>query len=186
MQTKQEISNRNYERRRERRIEQGLVTKFPTLANRQLAEKGKKYCPGCKQIKALDKFSTMKVRNKVASHCRECSKGMLSKYNQSIEGKKVNHDRYIRNKIKTKDTVLRRRFGISYEEYQTLLAKQNNCCAICKRSEKDNKKMLAVDHCHKTNKIRALLCSSCNICLGFIEKNNLDIHNISAYLDAHK
>lgn len=45
-----------------------------------------------------------------------------------------------------------------------MLNLQNKVCYICK---KDNKgKTLCVDHDHKTGKVRALLCSSCNKALG--------------------
>ena len=62
---------RKYERRRERRIELGLLTRFPTLANRQLMAEGKKYCPTCKQILDISEFSTMNVRKGISSHCKK-------------------------------------------------------------------------------------------------------------------
>ena len=49
---------------------------------------------------------------------------------------------------------------------------QNNKCLIC-GNEQDGKD-LAIDHCHTTNKVRGLLCNSCNLGLGCF-KDNLDI-----------
>lgn len=51
-------------------------------------------------------------------------------------------------------------YGLTVNEYNALLAAQNGLCAIC--SNPPNGKRLAVDHDHKTNKNRALLCSHCN------------------------
>ena len=51
-----------------------------------------------------------------------------------------------------------------------MLSNQSGHCAIC--INKDKRK-LAVDHCHKTGKIRGLLCSNCNQGLGMF-KDNLD------------
>lgn len=50
---------------------------------------------------------------------------------------------------------------------QTLLRKQNYRCAIC-RAKKPGvlTKRFALDHCHKTNKIRGFLCRKCNVALG--------------------
>ena len=56
---------------------------------------------------------------------------------------------------------------------------------ICGKTPEENGKMLAVDHNHITGKNRALLCSSCNICIGFIEKNGLDINIISKYISKY-
>lgn len=39
---------------------------------------------------------------------------------------------------------------------------QNACCAICKKPEKHFAKRLAVDHNHKSGKVRGLLCFRCN------------------------
>lgn len=64
--------------------------------------------------------------------------------------------------------MLKKQYGISLEEYNELLLKQNNKCAICGNFEtqRSNPKgkidSLRVDHNHKTNKIRGLLCSKCN------------------------
>lgn len=62
---------------------------------------------------------------------------------------------------------------ISKNYYNDLLIKQNHVCAICKNPETItngvkslNKKRLAIDHCHKTMKIRGLLCHKCNVSLG--------------------
>lgn len=77
------------------------------------------------------------------------------------------------------------KFGMTYEEYELLLKSQNNCCDICGKSPKKNGKMLAVDHCHRSKKNRALLCSSCNILIGFIEKNQIPFDKITDYLEKH-
>lgn len=71
------------------------------------------------------------------------------------------------NKIKTM-------YGIDISEYNNILAKQNGRCAICGKSKDEFKRNLAVDHDHKTNKVRGLLCDNCNPLLGHA-KDNIDI-----------
>lgn len=51
--------------------------------------------------------------------------------------------------------------------YDRLYKFQNGTCAICQRATGKTKR-LAVDHDHKTNDIRGLLCSNCNRFLGHI------------------
>lgn len=63
--------------------------------------------------------------------------------------------------------------GCTENDYQELLAGQNFVCAICS-STNPNGRRLAVDHDHKTGKIRGLLCQACNRALGLL-KDNLDI-----------
>lgn len=60
---------------------------------------------------------------------------------------------------------LRRAYGITVEEYEELLDRQDGVCAICKGTNVDSRR-LHVDHCHRTNKVRGLLCFRCNTLLG--------------------
>ena len=69
-----------------------------------------------------------------------------------------------------RDKQLKKNYGISASEYDSLFDLQQGKCAIC-RSEETIKRRgklmkLAVDHDHATGKIRALLCANCNILLG--------------------
>lgn len=57
-------------------------------------------------------------------------------------------------------------YNITRKEYDLLLQKQNSKCAICQRERDTMKKRLAVDHDHKTGKVRGLLCNNCNSALG--------------------
>lgn len=58
---------------------------------------------------------------------------------------------------------LLRCFGITVEQYDELLKAQQGCCAICDRTDADQRgHRLHVDHNHKTREIRGLLCGSCN------------------------
>jgi hypothetical protein len=69
-----------------------------------------------------------------------------------------------------KNMFLKRQYGITIDCYSEMLAAQDGCCAICAKPEATEIKgkvvALAVDHCHKTGAVRALLCSSCNTALG--------------------
>lgn len=69
-----------------------------------------------------------------------------------------------------KNSSLKRNFNITYADYLALLTKQNNRCEICK-SLNSSKKHFHVDHCHKTGKVRGLLCRKCNTGLGFFDDN---------------
>lgn len=76
------------------------------------------------------------------------------------------------NKLRTKDLALKRLFGIDLKEYNEMLLKQNNSCAICQKQHADKaKRTLAVDHCHKTGEVRGLLCTNCNLALGNFKDN---------------
>ena len=67
--------------------------------------------------------------------------------------------------------ILKKR-GITFEQYNEMLAVQDNKCAICLKIEtckdprNDYVRRLSIDHCHITNKTRGLLCSNCNSGMG--------------------
>lgn len=93
-----------------------------------------------------------------------------------IKGKKS-----IKDPLKTYDTKIKRIFGISLNDYNELLKKQNEVCAICGNKEKNGKK-LSIDHCHATKKVRGLLCGSCNRALGLLKDNTLFLQKAIEYL----
>jgi len=74
------------------------------------------------------------------------------------------------------------KFDISPEEYHNKLIQQNNVCDIC--NEKCNQKeMLSLDHNHKTNQIRGLLCSACNMALGGFRDSKKILSSAINYLE---
>jgi hypothetical protein len=76
-------------------------------------------------------------------------------------------------------------FNITLEQYEDMVKSQGDCCAICGKHRTKNGKRLAVDHCHATGNVRALLCSLCNKSLGgFKDDINMLIKAIE-YLKKH-
>ena len=84
----------------------------------------------------------------------------------------------------TKKTVLKKRYGLSYEKYQEMIKNQNNQCAICHKHQSELKQILCVDHDHNTNKVRELLCNECNVALAAFE--NFDNRPFLEYLKKHR
>lgn len=72
-------------------------------------------------------------------------------------------------------------YGMTLEDFNTLLEKQDSSCAIC--STKDfGKKGPHVDHNHETGKVRGLLCRGCNLALGMIKDNAQTAESAAKYL----
>lgn len=79
-------------------------------------------------------------------------------------------------------------YGLDHEDYLVMLEKQNHVCAICGNPETVKNpsgaiKPLAVDHCHKTEKVRGLLCTRCNIALGNFKDNVNILQSAINYLN---
>ena len=88
-------------------------------------------------------------------------------------------------KLNEKNKWLKRKYGITLKERNVILKKQNNKCKICfyKFNENEFKSIACVDHCHTTNKIRGLLCRTCNAGLGYFKDNIETLTKVITYLE---
>ena len=89
-----------------------------------------------------------------------------------------------------KESDLLRKRKITKDEYFKLLEKQKGKCAICEREETHLGRSgqvvpLAVDHCHKCDTIRGLLCQSCNTAIGKCGDDIAIIQSAIEYLKKH-
>ena len=82
---------------------------------------------------------------------------------------------------------LKLKFNITEADYERMMSEQDGKCAICFRTEPTGRwKRLAVDHCHKTNKIRGLLCDKCNRGMGLLEDSVELLQSAVNYLKERK
>ncbi len=117
-----------------------------------------KVCSKCKKRKFLSKFAKQKAgKYGVTRICKECCKKYQKKQRK-------------RNPVPDMKYNLGKKFGITPNDYFKLFKKQKGKCAICGKHQINFNRRLAVDHNHKTNEIRGLLCVNCNSKLGWFEK----------------
>lgn len=91
--------------------------------------------------------------------CTKCRKNRSERFYTSSRGKVCSSCRKSSRRQASRNARLQATYGLSAEDYQRLLRAQDGKCAICLETRKTN---LAVDHCHKTEAIRGLLCARCN------------------------
>ena len=62
-------------------------------------------------------------------------------------------------------------YGITTEDYDEMRESQGYACKLCgiNETESSGKGLLHIDHCHRTGKVRGLLCSNCNTALGLLQ-----------------
>jgi len=98
-----------------------------------------------------------------AKRYREANRLKLNEYSKKYYAENV------LNNLKSKRYNLQR-YGISFEDYESMVLEQKGLCAICNQPETKtlNGKVvrLSVDHDHFTDEVRKLLCSRCNLLLG--------------------
>ena len=115
--------------------------------------------------------STRKYRSNGA--CVECQKKRAEAWQKS------HLDRVREHRRKTK---LKRKYKLTPEQYDSMLAAQGGHCAICPCTPRKNGKRLAVDHDHRTGRIRGLLCSDHNRALGLLGDSSQLCLRAAAYL----
>jgi hypothetical protein len=136
--------------------------------------------------KAYQKEYNLKNRDKILAQRRAHYHKNKDKITEQ-KRKSYDYEKY-------KDRRLRRTYGISLDDYKEKLKEQNNCCACCGLSVEDlpsfnsqhNKKVLVVDHCHTTGKVRDLLCNRCNTVVGLCDESLFLVRLIGEYIEKHR
>jgi hypothetical protein len=123
-----------------------------------------KICSKCDQRKDVALFNKAKqCVGGVRPECKECE-SKLSSLNQK-KRRATNPDTF-------RNSALKQKFGITFSVYELMLEDQGYACAICQNKSPGKKnRYFCVDHCHKTGRIRGLLCYSCNAGLGLLGDN---------------
>jgi Recombination endonuclease VII len=84
------------------------------------------------------------------------------------------------SRLRSTKSQLKTAYGLTMEDYDRMLARQQGACAICKRKTLQR---LCVDHCHLTNMVRGLLCRRCNVGLGHFEDDARLLHEAATYVE---
>ena len=116
--------------------------------------------------------------------CKECLKPI--KADIAVKYREASPEKV---KATNKNGHLKRKYGITLEEYKKILENQKHLCLICNQPEtrkhKGNKVDLVVDHCHKTGKFRGLICDSCNVGLARFKDNPEILQGAINYLNEY-
>lgn len=84
-----------------------------------------------------------------------------------------------------KKSILKHQYGLTVEEYQKMIDKNNSACYICDevKTGTNCRNGLCVDHDHKTGKNRGLLCHSCNRAIGLLGDSIEKLKKAIIYLE---
>ena len=101
-----------------------------------------------------------------------------------------NRDYKIKYPDKYQNSRLKHHYGITLDQYRALNDAQGGKCAICRKEEHrftsgspTKVNQLAVDHCHKTKRVRGLLCAHCNSAIGHVRDDPEILRVMIEYLE---
>jgi hypothetical protein len=129
-------------------------------------------CNKCDLEKDIDEFYGHKNRSTPSRICKKChnQRGKLYYENHKEKFQLLGQ----RSKL--------RRYGITLEEFDAMLAAQGGHCAVCERTCNDDGSRLCVDHDHKTGEIRGILCRRHNAILGLADDDVQAFTRLAEYL----
>lgn len=144
-------------------------------------DKGDKYCRICQTVRPLSGFSKACGGDGYTSRCKTCTSADR-KADAGIKSRRPRHNR---------KSALWRRYRMTIEEWEVLFHKQGGLCAVCGVEEqawKDDSscRRLCVDHCHKSGRIRGLVCGPCNRSLGMMEDCPERFRKAATYLEGFR
>ena len=141
-----------------------------------------KQCSKCKEIKEHADFHKCKTHlygKGLSYYCKACA----NKNSREHHSRRVKEDESFR--LQKKNNYIKSRHGITLQEYKARLAQQQYTCAICRVKLSDGDPNVHLDHCHKTGKLRAFLCTNCNRGLGHFQDSIDNLQSAINYLISH-
>jgi hypothetical protein len=181
------------------------------MAQRQARVVGnKKTCLGCKRLLPKERFGPQEKGILGRSpRCRECANEAAVAIRQRFRDQvkvpvaekrcsvcrktKKPEDFYASNyskdglnwqcKVCHRTSYRAAKYGLTVEELKSMEKAQGGKCAACGLSMTRMQKGPHVDHCHKSGKVRGLLCSPCNVTLGHVRDDPRVLRALAAYLE---
>ena len=163
-----------------------------------------KTCRRCKEQKPITDFPMRKakttrkghyLRARRSSYCKECESYYGTLWSKKPENlnKRRKVSRESRKRCRQRNLTATRekernhqrkqflkKLGLTMTDIERMLQEQNNRCAICGVSNP-----LRVDHCHKTGKVRGLLCDKCNMGIGLLQDDSNILRAAAEYIERH-
>lgn len=175
------------------------TTAVARVATETSLPEGFKKCRICRRTQLVSCF-TLYAANRdglkheckkcVAKRCRElqAEPGRREKQRKRCEVWRKQNPEHVKQlrrawyaKNRDKVTAQKREQRIVAER----LKAQGGGCAVCHVKPKKGAKRFPVDHCHKTNQVRGILCNSCNRALGWLNDEPARIRRLAAYVEKH-
>ncbi len=128
-------------------------------------------CSACRTLKpAADFYRCCTNSSGLSGKCKACILSDKKPYKprDREEFLRKARERAPRYRNKIRGYMLLRNYGLHLRDYEALLAFQDGKCAICgtRTPRRRNRVNWFVDHCHRTGRVRGLLCAPCNAALG--------------------
>lgn len=142
-----------------------------------------KQCNVCGLVKPLTEYHKRKdAPCGVRSYCKKChsdKQGLYAKTNKEA------------HRVRSYRSQLKKNYGLSVKDFNALYEKQHGVCDICGTQVENifqgiEGYRVAVDHCHKTGKVRGLLCNLCNSGIGKLKDDPYIVRNALHYLEKHE
>jgi hypothetical protein len=161
-----------------------------------------KVCRLCGVEKPLDVFyRAAGMRDGLRSECKACNLAIRAEKNAANpqpnrdrvkRWQQANRDKYLakqreyvesgRKAIANRKSHLKRKYGLTVEQYDQMLEAQGRSCAICGRPQ-PTWTSLHVDHDHETGRVRGLLCFRCNNAIGDLDDSPDRFVLVAEYLE---
>jgi hypothetical protein len=143
-------------------------------------------CVTCKSEKKLLEFNESMLRMRYPV-CRVCNRIRVKEHHARPESKEKHKQWYNKTyKPIARNSYYLKKYGITLEQYDELFRNQQGKCKIClgpptrKVGKFDN---FDVDHDHISGKVRGLLCSKCNIGIGYFQDSKELLKKALLYLE---
>lgn len=143
-----------------------------------------KKCPRCAEQKPVGAFAVDRGRKTgLQSYCRPCQAGTARAIREAdIEKYRAKSRAWYHAHPKSWWGIrLTQRYGLSLDDYDRMLISQSGRCLVCGNDFKHSRDS-NVDHCHKTGRVRGILCTACNSGIGYFRDDPTIMESAITYL----
>jgi hypothetical protein len=120
-----------------------------------------RYCPECdKYLPKSEFYRDERAKGGLTRRCR------THHVRKSYESRKKKYDTPAKRYAYARKEMLRKKYGLTVEQYMAMAEAQSHVCKICRQPETEKYGAVHVGHDHQTRTVRGLLCGQCNTGLG--------------------